>query len=390
MVDLFPSSPTDGQLYEVAPGQLYEYSNITRSWERVLIPVIPMASPIQDGLMSSADYLKLTSILLDPPHISLSADGCTSTISTGFVDFNGDGIVNITTNPDNITENTGLIEFNLDINQLVNSLIAGGQITFTMTPGVQGDPGDQGDPGLDSLPVGPYGPNGIPGKNVVWPGALVQDNLSVRDDNRAIIDVTVNRVSDTENYLVATRANIGNPNACPNTIQPVNQQSPWLLAISQSGVVTTQTKTADGKLVCSSACNSTLFYLNIDTIVQSIRNQFASYLDAQKVAKEQYVAEQLEILSATFEEQKAAIACALERVKSKTRNTQARQYLEQSKIAAAAADASKPGYEVQTLPITSGVVPGFFKSCDYDSITLQNPSSPLVDPDSLATGPIDD
>ena len=383
----FPPGPTNGQLFEIAPGQLYQYSSFYRSWQRIVRPVIPLATPISNGLMSKEDYQKLTNILIPPPISNLSSEGC-DPVKIGYVGVEGDDYLSVTVDPENVHENTGLVQFSLDYDKLIRYLIEQGKVRYITQQGDQGPQGEQGDPGLDSLPVGPYGEDGPDGVNAVWPGALVQDNLGVKEDNRAIVDVTTQEVSESENYLVVTRANLGNPDACPDTIKPQDRQSPWLLAIAPGGVVTRKVKTDDGKLVCSSACGSTLHYLNIETIVQSIRKQFVTYLDEQKKIKETYVRSQLDVITSTFEEQKQAIACALERCMSKTRNQQARQYLEQSKIAAAQADAAKPGYKISVArPQEAGRVPEWFDKCGYNQVDIQDPDSPIIDPDGLDTGP---
>lgn len=392
--DSFPPNPTNGQFFELAPGQVYEYTTLSRSWQRIIRPILPLATPISDGLMAATDYRKLTGILIPQPQSTLSAPGC-SVVDSGFIGLKGDNYLSVTVSPDNITPNTGLVEFNLNYTALVQDLIDLGRVRFVITPGDQGDQGDQGDPGLNNLPVGPYGPDGNPGANAPWPGALVQDNIAVKADNRAIVDIAAKRVSPTENYLVLTRANLGNPSACPNTILPIDKQSPWLLCISPGGVVTTKVTNSNGKLICSSACNSTLYYLNAETIVSSIRTQLVAYLNNQKALKEAYVQQKLDQMSAIFEEQKQAIGCALEGVKSETRNVQARQYLEQSKIQAAQADATKPGYDLDINPIPpDGSNPQAFTpswgvaGVTYDSITLKDPEKPIVDPDGLESGPL--
>lgn len=388
--DTFPPNPTNGQLFEIGPGQLFQYSTFCRSWQRVIRPSLPLATPISDGLMSAADYLKLTNILLPPPRSTLTAPGC-KTVTVGYVDFTGDNYISVDVKPDNITENTGLVEFGLDFNYLVQDLISLNRVRFITLPGDQGDTGPIGDPGMNALPVGPYGLDGQPGLNVPWPGVLIQDNLSVKADNRAIVDIQINRVSPTENYLVLKRANLGNPDACPDSIHPIDKQSPWLLCVSSAGVIANRVLTSDGKLVCSSACNSSLYYLNMEALVKSVRTQFTTYLNNQRAAKQIYTQQQLDIMSANFEEQKQAIGCALEKCRSKGRNAQARQYLETSKIAAATADSSKPGYKLAVAGLPPGVnaqSPTWGKAgVNYDPIVIQNPEEPLVDPDKLKKGP---
>lgn len=339
MIKLFPDNPTDGQIVELSNGQTYQYASFARSWQLIVKPQIPLATPISDGLMSKEDYYKLTNIILPPPQITITPTGC-STISSGYVTFLGDNYITISIDSNNVHENTGLINIGLDVDSLITELRNLNRIRFITPAGDQGDQGESGDDGLDSLPVGPYGETGPDGLDAEWPGSLVQDNLSIKEDNKAIVDIDVERVSADENYITVKRATIGNPDACPDTILPQNIQSPWLLVFSPGAVGTKKTQTDDGNLVCSWSCNSTIHYLNIQSIVDSVRNQTAIYLESERARKLKIVKEKLDELATIFEQQKIAIGCALEKVRSRSRNIQARQYLEQYKLGVAGINAT--------------------------------------------------
>ena len=233
---------------------------------------------------------------------------------------------------------------------------------------------------MNNLAVGPYGSDGQPGANAQWPGALVRKTIDAKSDNRAIVDVSTLSVSPDENYVVVTRANIGNPNACPNMITPQDIQSPWILAYSSSASTpSTVRTTVNGSSVCTWVCNSQLYYFNIDSLVRSIRNRFLDYLLFQKQQKEQDCANFINTMKATFEEQRTALTCALENSKSKYRNTQARQYIEQSQIQAAQASRNiKLGLK------SDAVDPNINNPCgDYTPVSFQDPSLPLIDPDTI-------
>jgi hypothetical protein len=391
---IFPANPSNLEIIVTPKGETYQYSSVYRSWSHIVRPVVPLATPLSDGLMSAADLYKINNILLNPPKSTLSIPSGT-VISSGYVDLVGDGYVNINVGPTNITENTALVEFSLDFDALAKRLVTNGNITFVTTAGDQGDQGPPGVAGRDSLSVGPRGLPGSDGANSAWPGALVQDNINVKADNRAIVDISTQEVSPTENYLIVTRANIGNPDACPDTIIPEDKQSPWMLGISPGA--TSSTTASAGAVSCSTSCNSVLYYFNVETIVDSVRTHTATYLDSQKTLKEAYVQQEIDKLSSVFEEQKAAIACALERCRSKYRNDDARKYLQTTKIAAASADPTKPAYKLNIqaippeFPNSAAFTPNWGKAgVTYDSITLADPEVPIINPDDLTTGPITD
>lgn len=383
----FPTSPVHGQEFETIPGTLYKYSSITRAWERIIKPTVPLATVNSDGLMSKEDFQKLTGFIIPPPQSTLTAEGC-SEVSTGFIGFEGDGIITAVVDTECIHENTGLIKFGLDVNKLIDKLRDLGKLTITIPDGDQGPQGEDGDPGLDALPVGPYGKDGIKGANSEWPGGLVEEQLEIKDDNRAVVEITTEEISAEENYLVVKRANIGNPDACPDTIIPKDVQSPWILCFTPGVGATVRTRSADGKLICSRACSSDIYYFNMDLIIRSVKNRYTAFLNAQKTAKERQATAALERIINVFDDQKAALCCALERVRSKIRNTDARRYIETQKIAAATADASKPAYNITVKTRPEGVVPSFYTSCDYQVISLADPEVPIVDPDNLDSLPV--
>ena len=391
---VFPPNASDGQIFEAAPGVVYKYLAISNSWTRIVRPTIPLATGSTPGLMSSADYEKLTGIILPPPQCTIRSADCaqdvacqsrfSDRVSSGFISFEGDGVIKFDVSPDNIHENTGLINITLDVDALVKKLKDAGQFKMTAPSGDPGEQGDPGDPGLDALPVGPYGDDGEPGTPAEWPGSLIEEGLVVKDDNRAVVDVRTEEVSPNENYIVVTRANIGNPSACPDSIKPKDVQSPWLLAFTTTPSITVKRSTYNNKLVCSRSCDSDIYYLNIENIVRNVRAQYIRHLEYNKREKEQYVTELLGEMVTSFDEQKAALGCALEACRSKYRNADARRYIETQKIAAAAA---RRNLRISSLS-TAGYRPSFFRRCDYTVVRLDDIEVPIVDPNELEEGEI--
>lgn len=328
----FPANPSNGMIFEDTPGVFFQYSSGTQSWLRISTPSIPLATPLQAGLMSSEDYKKLMGLLVPPPQITLHAGGCD--FSSGLLDIRGDtdGIIKVDVHDDNLHENTAVIDLKLDVTKLAQKLTANGNIRFVAPQGDQGDQGDPGEDGANALPVGPQGPDGPAGKNAPWNGTLSEETFAVAQQDRAVVDISTECVSPTENYIVVTRANIGNPNACPDKIIPQDVQSPWILGFTGTGlnkIVNQKTKQ-----VCSWSCGSSLYYFDIDVIIQTIRAQWTSYLSSIKAQKEALADSWLGAMIDAYNTQKSALCCALEAAKSRARNVDTRRYIESQAIQA--------------------------------------------------------
>ncbi len=318
----FPKDPEDGTVFESAPGSFYEFNQAMNSWRIISVPAIPVATRRVSGLMSKEDFNKLTGLLIPPPvtNLSVETEDC-GPFTEGTTTIIGDDILKVNHEITNLHENTATINFSIDIDALAAEMEKRGKIRFTAIQGSQGAAGDDGKDGSDRLPTGPQGVDGTDGINAVWPGVLSEERFETAQDDRAIVDITTEQVSVDENYIVVKRGNIGNPDACPNTILPQDVNSPWLLAFANS---------------C--ACDSGLFFFDIEAIIETIRNQWIDFINAKKAEKEALGREWLDAMILQFNEQKNALCCALEACSSKTRNQSTRQYIESQRIAAAAGD----------------------------------------------------
>jgi hypothetical protein len=335
----FPTNPENGTVFEDAAGIFYQYSDSTKSWYKIAAPNIPLATIFNDGLMSSDDFTKLTGILVPPPEISLTFEDCEDSVfDKGLLVLTGDsdGIIDIDVSSSKLHENTAVVNFKLDAQKFARKLTNLGTLRLATPQGEQGDQGAQGDAGADALPVGPQGEDGADGANAPWPGGISEEIFSVAQQDKAVVDIETRSVSADENYLIIYRANIGDPEACPNTIIPQDIQSPWLLAFDTDGNVSyTQTISPATGAVCGWACHSSLFYFDAEVIQQSIYTQWVNYLNSVKAQKEALANEWLTALITSFNIQKAALCCALEACRSRTRNVQTRQYIEQQRVQAA-------------------------------------------------------
>ncbi len=336
-VQNFPAGPTDGMIFEPTFGIFYQYNAATSSWVRISMPSLPLATPTSSGLMSSSDFTKLTGLIIPPPQITLAFEDCADVeFNTGVLSLKGDdfGIINVMVEGGKLHENTSFINFEVDTEKLAQRMMALGQLRLTAPQGDRGPMGPSGIDGENALPVGPQGEDGQDGANAPWPGTLTAESFDVAEQNRAIVDIDVELVSPDENYLIVKRANIGNPNACPDTIIPQDIQSPWVLAFD-TAISNTATAVSSRGLACGWACRSALYYFDMDGIVQSIRSHWVGYLNGVKTSMETLASTWLGAMMSLFNQQKSALCCALEACRSRSRNQSTRQYIESQRIAAA-------------------------------------------------------
>lgn len=348
----FPKNPEDGQLFELVQGVYYKYDARTKSWVLITVDEVKLATPLSDGLMSKDDLVKLNSIIVPPPQSTLKGEDCNLTFKGGTIDlYSTDDSITIdkdlnfadnTSKPWQIHENTVGYNFKLNIEQFINEINERGKIKKVQIAGPEGPKGRKGEKGVDKLDTGPAGEKGEPGANSPFAGTVIQEilRLDVDEDlqNRAIVDITSDEDTNT---LTVTRANIGNPDACPKKVKPKNFQSPWLLVIDkQEGKITRKFEpTDDCEMVCR-VCVSQLYYLDVTSILQKIRERFDLRLEELRYSKERVVRRWIKTMATIFNDQKYALCCALENCKSKYRNQDVRRYIEQSRIAAAQSDHS--------------------------------------------------
>lgn len=384
----FPANPSDGTLFEPAPGIVYRYNARERSWIRIDTTTVDLATPNAAGLMSKEDYQKLQSIILPPPQSTLQGEDCDIKFDGGVVSlYSTDESINIESSlavggqqtPWQLHENTAGYNFKLNLEQFVEQIESRGKLKKVQFAGPDGLKGKRGESGIDALDTGPEGAPGAPGLNSPFPGSFFPEStaLEIDDDqkNRAIVDITTEQVSDSENYIVVTRANIGNPDACPTSLSPAAFDSPWILVLDQKEASITRRLevTGDCAITCR-ICVSQVYYLNIENIIGTVEERYEAKLQELKNEKERIVAHWLKVMSSLFNEQKYALCCALENCTTRKRNQDVRRYLEQSRIQAAIGD--------QRLTVSSGdddkvTVPSD-QRCDLDEAVASDTDSRVV------------
>jgi hypothetical protein len=297
----FPVNPDNGTIFEEQSGVFYIYDISTKSWSRIEGGNIPgVATPISDGLMSSGDFAKLNRLVIPPPQTTLTSADCDLKFNKGIISFSGGDqfftiggiekrddfiranqramLVNEAAgiDDDNAVEvdrqmhlHTHSFNFEVNVKNLFEFMSDNGKFRVTAQQGPRGPTGDKGEDGKDELNYGPDGDQGEAGANAPFDGSLFAETIPFQKkklSHRAIVDLSAERVSENENYLVVTRANIGNPNACPDKIRlGADSGTTWLLCFSD---VSNIPKYAVNDCLL---CVPDIYYVDVQPILDSIQ-----------------------------------------------------------------------------------------------------------------------
>jgi hypothetical protein len=355
----FPPNPENGMIFEAIPGIFYSYNAGSNCWNRLKgVESLGLATPLSDGLMSKEDFAKLQNLILPPPQVTIKGEECNTTFKSGTVALQSfDQSLDVSKNlrtlnqtpqgtvetetPWSLHHNTAGFDFRVPINRLLQEIEQRNLLKQVQLQGDQGAKGPRGEPGKDRLDTGPIGPAGEDGANSPFTGGLVNESIpfeSISSTNRAIVDLAIEEISEDENYLIATRANIGNPDACPALISPKDFKSALIVALNtiQGGKLIKDqvVSSTDCSLICR-ICASSVHHLNIQDILDLVFDQFVVRVERLKFEKEKLVKAWLGTMVSLFNEQKSALCCALENCRSRGRNQRTRQYIETQRIQAA-------------------------------------------------------
>jgi hypothetical protein len=344
----FPKNPKTGDTVVVEDGLTYVYDGTLHIWHQQEGGTISLATPLISGLMSSADLKKLNGLVVPPPQATISVADYDYAFTSGtialmegdeFVQIDSDAkISNISSISRQIHQNTYAFNFTVDTNAFFQYMVDSGRFVVRSPRGPQGDKGNTGVRGQDNLPYGPDGPIGDNGANAPSsitvqpePASLERVNQSV---TRAVTAIATEEVSETENYLVVTRSIIGNPEACPSQLKlSSTANSNWLIALPNSvsqAIITWLPET------CYSNSQQ-VYYIDVSSILGAIEAEFNREVVAIKSDCENIVQFWLSVMAGLFDEQKAALCCALEYCQSQSRNAETRKYIEEQRIQAAQA-----------------------------------------------------
>lgn len=381
----FPANPTHGTIFELAKGLLYQYDASLNSWVELVSGDInlPVATTIKPGAMSSADLRKLNRLVLPPPQSTIQGNDCTAPFKSGTLGLkSGDDFVNVEGNinvgnidalgetigqsfPFHIHQHTYGFNFSLNLPELIDELESRGQFNITGEVGDQGPQGDTGDKGPDGILAGPAG---IQGEQGTAPECLLRiepDPVPIEARTgleKALVAVrVVPDPNDEMQYsLEFDRQNVGLSESVATRFNVRQQRSTWVLAVAS---------TTGGQ--------QPLFYLDIEPIIEIIRNKFLSEVDLLKQGYEDIVKFWVQTMSDLFDEQKRSLCCALEFCQSKTKNTSVREHIES--VAAAAVGTAKVNLHGrgtdQSSEISGGHLLGEVDPCqDDDDPNFPEPS----------------
>jgi hypothetical protein len=373
--NLFPENPTHGMIFEQKNGVLYQYDATIKSWLKLASDNLKMslATSVSDGAMSAQDLQKLNRLVFPVPQSSVAGNNCISPFTNGVIQLrSGDSFLSVEANSklsnidqygdyieksfkSQIHQHTYLIDFGLDVRSLISELEKRGQIKLEGSRGPTGDEGEPGDPGVNNIISGPQGTKGVSGSAPAC-GLTIEtepiDTQPITGLNRALVDVRVvpDTVKANQYSIVFDRQIVGKPDASASQFNLKQIPSTWVLAVGVAAdtaivePVKVEASTVDCGLPgvtppTSTSLSYSLYYLDMQPIMDSIHSQFIDELSALKKSYEKAVLDWLQKMSDLFDEQKRALCCALERCISLTKNDALRQHMES--VAAAAVGKAK-------------------------------------------------
>lgn len=351
-MNLFPNNPTNGMIYNQGNGVVYQYDASIKSWIRIASDnvVLPLATAIENGAMTSDDYKKLNRLLIPPPVSSIVGNDCQGAFRSGAIGlYSGDNMISVSGQldvqninnvgdhvsevvPFKIHQHTYGFDFNLNVPELIAELEKRGQIVLTGAQGQKGDRGEDGSPGINGVLSGPPGDKGESGsapdcnltiEPEVFPSQVKTGLKSALTNVRVIQDPV-----DDRNYaLEFDRQVVGNKDGTATQFKVRQIDSTWVLAISAS---------SDNNGI-SSDCGVPgerrnqvyeLYYIDIAPIIETVHNKYVSEVQRLKRGYEDIVSFWVHKMSDMFDEQKDSLCCALERCISGSKNADLRKHME--------------------------------------------------------------
>lgn len=362
----FPTHPTHGMIVDVGDGVFFRYDSSIVSWIRISSNTVAtqVATNISNGLMSAADFKKLNRLLLSPPNSSIIGNDCVSPFTSGNISFeSGDNFIDVNSNVDiknidqygqtinlsmpfQIHAHTYGIDFSIDLPQLVDELKKRNQYNVVGRDGDIGDVGDVGEDGLSFVLAGPPGDAGPDGGAPNCGLSIQSEPIQIEPINglsKALVNVkvVVDSIDKSRYKLVFDRQSIGSSDRAADRFIVDGEISPWVLAVAPD----VGSNSVDDVTVASSECGYSqvnslqLYHIDIEAIVEAIRNEFINEVNALKAGYEFIVSNWLQTMSDLFDAQKAALCCALQSCMSVTKNAELRRHME-SVAASAAGDAN--------------------------------------------------
>lgn len=325
-------------LINLTPDKVYDPAlnayidlNITSS-------TVALATTIKSGLMSKEDFTKLNKLYFPSPSSTISSEDCTTAdgrelrFKRGVLRFYGSDYIKVEDNaalkninyqgdmineitPYHIHTHTFGININIDTDRLIRDLENSGRIIIQGKRGAKGSRGAKGDRGADRVLSGPQGDKGEDG--IARPCQLavepeILENRPIGGLSQAIVGayVKTDPVNPKKYSLVFERQAVGRADLTADKLNVKGSSSNWILFTPQTAGV------------------SDIFFLDIEPILNELNTQYSKRADNLKAYYESRVQTWVQAMSDLFDQQKAAICCALQYCTTAQKNIETRRHIE--------------------------------------------------------------
>lgn len=299
---------------------------------------IPVSTQLKDGLMSSVDYVKLNSIVYPYPTSTIRGEDCGSIVGNpirftkGNIDLYGSEYVtvegsvelrNISDTGDVVSENSNFhihthtfgYDFKIDTNSLFSDLESAGKIVIQGKTGNKGSKGQRGTKGKDRVLSGPQGDKGDDGRAL--PCSLTSQPETIENSvkqgmSQVIVGAYIKEdpLNAKKYKLVFVRKYAGVKGMEADKLKVNGSNSNWLLVSNRNNGVTD------------------IFFIDIEPILNSMKEQYQRRAEFIKSTYEQKVEKWTQAMSDMFDQQKAALCCALKYCLSSKQNIETRRHIE--------------------------------------------------------------
>lgn len=245
----YPDKPSDGQIFELEPGIIYQYDAKMRTWNELLseTKILELATIYRNGAMSALDFKKLNRLVYPFPRSTIIGQHCASSFSSGFLELRSDRFIEIhgdvtyvtpllksTSEPYKIQENTYGFDFEFRKDILLSYLQSYGRLNLTGKVGDRGQQGDPGIPGENTILSGPQGTKGAMGAAPLTKLALASERFIVsQNPNSKLIITDIEIVDDPtklNNYsILLTRKSLGKIDSSASDFFVTRNESPLIL-----------------------------------------------------------------------------------------------------------------------------------------------------------------
>lgn len=335
MIDdtLFPPNPKNNDTANVG-GVTFRYDAVMQTWVKLSASnlAISPATVTRSGTMSAADLVKLNRLIIPPPISTLIGNNCVAPFTNGGISLtSGDDFINVQGSvaiqninevgdriskdtPFQIHKNTFGYDFTVNLQALVQELSARGQINTNGAIGPKGNKGKKGPAGANVIVAGPKGPDGPAGDSIpvdVTINSEPVQTTAISNLNTALVDATIVEASDGSFSIDFSRQAIGSNDPQATEFSVTATQSSWLLGIDNL-------QPGPQPLLC----------VDVQQILDAIHEKYLAEVERLKIGYQDVVKFWITTMANLFDEQKAALCCALEFCISGTKSTQLGQHIE--------------------------------------------------------------